>query len=392
MVPPAGVAPRVATEDTVVDGVKISAGSPVLVAFTAANYDPTHWTEPFRLDIRRPPRRNMTFGVGAHICLGMGLPRPDPLRAAPRPRLASQSAARPGPLAGHGTERVGFPGADPASGALGRPLGRPAMVAIDPGLVLVHGAQHRSVCWSPLVRALERQAPGLRVLAVDLPGRDKRPGDGDTASIAQLVTAVIDQIDQAGMERVVLVGHSMAGLLMPGIAAALGGDRLARLVFVSCSVPPHGRSVVDTLSGPMRLLALRTARRGTVSMPVPAALVTTLFCNGMTTEQKRFVRRQVCREGMGITAEPVDHSGLPRDIPRTWVLLLRDRCLPPRQQRRFIDHLGGVDEVVELDTCHDAMVSEPDALATILVSGAGPARHVRGRRWDPWAGRGPVRR
>jgi hypothetical protein len=36
----------------------------------------------------------------------------------------------------------------------------------------------------------------------------------------------------------------------------------------------------------------------------------------------------------------------------------------------FIDNLGGVDEVVELDTCHDAMVSDPRGLAAILAARA----------------------
>ena len=283
----------------------------------------------------------------------------------------------------------------------------------DAALVLIHGAQHHSACWSPVLRALERQAPGLPALAVDLPGREKRPGEADTASIAHHVRAVVEQIDQAGLGRVVLVGHSMAGLVMPGIAATLGCDRVVGMVFVSCSVPPDGYSVIDGLSGLMRLLARRTARRGKVSMPIPAALVTTFLCNGMTREQKRLVRRQICPEGMSITAEAVDHSGMPGEVPRTWVLLLRDRCLRPRQQRRFIDNLGGVDELVALDTCHDAMVSEPGKLAAILVravteSTACPvsrgadrpprvqpnslSRHDPGRPWVPWGGRGPARR
>ena len=49
------------------------------------------------------------------------------------------------------------------------------------------------------------------------------------------------------------------------------------------------------------------------------------------------------------------------------MLTLRDKSLPPRQQRRFIENLGGVDEVIELDTCHNAMISMPDELAAILV-------------------------
>jgi pimeloyl-ACP methyl ester carboxylesterase len=45
---------------------------------------------------------------------------------------------------------------------------------------------------------------------------------------------------------VTLVGHSLAGMTLPGVAARVS-DRIGRLVFISCVVPPHGVSVADVL-------------------------------------------------------------------------------------------------------------------------------------------------
>jgi hypothetical protein len=50
------------------------------------------------------------------------------------------------------------------------------------------------------------------------------------------------------------------------------------------------------------------------------------------------------------------------------VLTGRDHSLPPRKQRGFIGNLGGVEEVIELDTCHNAMISMPEELAAILLA------------------------
>ncbi|PRE08850.1 hypothetical protein C6P92_26445, partial [Burkholderia multivorans] len=61
-----------------------------------------------------------------------------------------------------------------------------------------------------------------------------------------------------------------------------------------------------------------------------------------------------------------DRSLLPA-VPMSWVLTKRDRALRPKLQRRFIANLGGVDEVIELDTCHDAMISKPVELAQIIL-------------------------
>jgi pimeloyl-ACP methyl ester carboxylesterase len=42
----------------------------------------------------------------------------------------------------------------------------------------------------------------------------------------------------------------------------------------------------------------------------------------------------------GLTRAPADRSALALQIPRTWVLTLRDRTLPPRVQLRFAANLA----------------------------------------------------
>jgi pimeloyl-ACP methyl ester carboxylesterase len=236
-----------------------------------------------------------------------------------------------------------------------------------PALVLVHGAQHDARCWDPTVEQLRQQEPDLQVLAVDLPGRGRTPGDLASLTIAECVESVLAQIEAAGLREVVLVSHSMAGLTVPGVAERLGAERVRRLVLVATCIPPQGGSVLDTLSGPLKTYARRAAAKGKPSSPMPGPLAAWAFCNGMTKAQKRFVLDRLCAEATRTTAESVDRSGLPDDVPRTWVLTRRDRALRPAQQRRFIDYLGGVEEVVELDACHDVMVSHPAELAALLA-------------------------
>lgn len=238
----------------------------------------------------------------------------------------------------------------------------------SPALVLVHGGQHTGRCWQPTVDALARIAPDVKTLSVDLPGRGRTPGDLATLTIAQCVDSVVAQIEEAGLGEVVLVGHSMAGLTVPGVAAALGPERVRRLVMVACCVPQQGRSIVDTLAGPFRVMAARAARSGKPAKPMPRLMADLMFCNGMTKEQRSFVHDQLCGEASTITAERVDRSALSPQIPRSWVLPLQDRSLRPKQQRRYIDNLGGVDDVVEVDACHDVMVSHPDELAAVLAA------------------------
>jgi len=94
-----------------------------------------------------------------------------------------------------------------------------------------------------------------------------------------------------------------------------------------------------------------------------------MFTNGMTPEQRAFSLSVLIPDASRLAFETVDRSALPASIPEELGAdHRRDRSLPPRQQRRFIENLSGVDEVIELDTCHNAMISKPDELAAILLA------------------------
>ena len=234
-----------------------------------------------------------------------------------------------------------------------------------PGLVLVHGGAHAGDCWDLTVAELARKAPELPVLAVDLPGRGGRPADLTALRINDFVDSAVADIEGAGIGEVVVVGHSMAGLVVPGIVAKLGATRVREMILLAAFVPPQGLSVVDTLRGPLAPLA-RSARR-TQRSSIPKALARYAFCNGMTREQRELTLSRLCGEAANVIFESVDRSDLPDDVPRTWIMTLRDRALSARQQLTAIESLGGVDTMICLDGCHDVMVSDPAGLAGILI-------------------------
>jgi cytochrome P450 len=68
--------PRIATEDIDLAGVRIPAGTIVMANTAAANRDPAAFSDPDRFDIMRDNTvGTLSFGSGAHYCLGSHLAR-----------------------------------------------------------------------------------------------------------------------------------------------------------------------------------------------------------------------------------------------------------------------------------------------------------------------------
>ncbi|TWP52024.1 cytochrome P450 [Lentzea tibetensis] len=86
--------PRLASEDVAVGGVVVPAGSTVIVGGPAAAFDPAHFPDPLRFDVTRDGAPHLSFGHGAHFCVGAALARtqlrialPELLRRFPDLRL-----------------------------------------------------------------------------------------------------------------------------------------------------------------------------------------------------------------------------------------------------------------------------------------------------------------
>lgn len=75
-------------------------------------------------------------------------------------------------------------------------------------VVLLHGLMFDRTTWRPII---ERLGAGVRSLAIDLPGHGETGGAPRSVSeVAELVHALLDDL---GVERPLIVGHSMSGAI-----------------------------------------------------------------------------------------------------------------------------------------------------------------------------------
>jgi len=67
--------PRYVRQDVDLDGVRLKKGDRVMAMIVAANLDKEANECPERMDLERRPNRHLSFGTGAHFCLGHQLAR-----------------------------------------------------------------------------------------------------------------------------------------------------------------------------------------------------------------------------------------------------------------------------------------------------------------------------
>ena len=240
--------------------------------------------------------------------------------------------------------------------------------ATPAALAFIHGGVHTGGCWDATIASIAEVLPDVDAFAVDLPGRRDVPGDLASLTHESCADSVTEQIlERLGPQGgpVVVVGHSLAGVVIPGVVQRLGLDRVRHVVFVACCIPTPGRSVLQTLPFPLSRIAGRIIGRAPV-IEAPPAFARVFFGNRATPEQRDAMRANLCADSAALVTG-ISTARLPQTVGKSWILTEHDRALPPRLQRRFIRELGGVDTLATIDSGHEAMFTHPRELANHIV-------------------------
>ena len=219
--------------------------------------------------------------------------------------------------------------------------------------VLVHGAWHGGWCWNKLTPLL--RAAGHQVFTPTLTGLGERShlltSEVDLAIHIKDIALVLQYED---LQHVVLVGHSYGGMVIAGVAEALG-TRVAQLVFLDAFLPESGKAVIDYAPMlPMRDDGWR----------VPVMGISRDF--GVTEERDiAWTEPRLGDQPYRTLTQPVQLSAqMYESFPKTYIQLTEvpwfveaaERA--KRQGFRYYQLLGGG---------HDAMISQPNELSQILL-------------------------
>ncbi len=223
---------------------------------------------------------------------------------------------------------------------------------------LVHGAWHGAWCWDLVVAELERR--GHRGVAVDLPTGD--PAAGGVA-YADTVVAALDGYD----DDIVLVGHSLGGLVVPLVARR---RPVRRMVFVAALLPERGFSFDDQHAAESELLmpGLGTGQNAYPdgsSEWQPQAAIATMYPDA-PPELAEWAASRLRRQQWLITREKTPMDAWP-DGPVRVIACAQDAVVNPDWVRRVARVRFGAEALV-LPGDHSPFLARPVELVDLLVS------------------------
>jgi pimeloyl-ACP methyl ester carboxylesterase len=228
--------------------------------------------------------------------------------------------------------------------------------------LLLHGAMRGAWLWDRLIPILEMS--GAAVIAYDLPGNGKRSAGRAGVTMSAYINDVVSYIRKRELSDLILVGHSMSGIIISKVAEEVP-ERIRHLVYLAAVVPQDGDALIDLLTKE-RQESLRKLEGKATELFGPLDALRPNYFTDQEGAEKDFYLKQLTPQPLAAFFEKISLKRFfVLKIPRTYIMGLRDKALPPELTRGFAERLGVLP--IELDAGHDMMVSRPQEVAEALL-------------------------
>lgn len=227
--------------------------------------------------------------------------------------------------------------------------------------VLIHGAWHGGWCWREVARML--RAAGHEVFTPTMTGLGERAhllnADVGLPTFIDDACAVIECEE---LQDVVLVGHSFGGLVISGVADRMK-ERIRKLVYLDALVVQSGQSAMSILPPEVQKERSRTIDPEGLRMALPSP-----------DKFGVFEPAHVDRVAPRITPHPLKtytealilRHPIGNGLPKTYIAVTDPWYSPLADVRAWVK-IQADWSWREIATGHDAMVTAPQALSSLLM-------------------------
>jgi pimeloyl-ACP methyl ester carboxylesterase len=232
--------------------------------------------------------------------------------------------------------------------------------------VLVHGSWMGKFCWAEVVPLLEKT--GSPVLTLDLPAHGDDSTPAEDASLEGYRDAVLGMIGDR--TNVLLVGHSMAGMVISTVAEAIPAQ-LKALVYLSAYLPRKGESLYQlSMEDPNSLVGNYWRQENSENYSpawIAAEGIVEVFCSDCSPKDQELLVQRHRPEPVPPFATPVT---LTEDrysaVPRYYIETLQDRTVSHQLQTLMLSRVS-VQHRFQLPSSHSPFFSMPDKLVDCLA-------------------------
>jgi pimeloyl-ACP methyl ester carboxylesterase len=207
--------------------------------------------------------------------------------------------------------------------------------------------------WKDLIAELKEPT-----LAIDYGDASRTPKK--QLSFDDYVEHTVQAIEAWGVESVVLVAHSLSGVIALAVAEKLGA-KSAGFVAISATIPKNGGSFLSCLPLPQRLVMSVMMRL--VGTRPPDAAIRKSLCTGLSDAAAKEVVERFQPESVGVYVTQC--NALTPQCPRLYVTLTNDHNFGLPLQQKMAANLGNA-PTAAIDSGHLPMLSKPRELAEIL--------------------------
>ena len=231
--------------------------------------------------------------------------------------------------------------------------------------VFVHGAWHGGWCWRDVAAVL--RTAGHQVFTPTMTGLGERAHLLNAqVGLSTFIDDIAAVILSEELDNVVLVGHSFGGHVINGVADRMP-QLLRQLIYLDGLVVQHGQSALSIMPPAVQAERNRTMDAEGLRMTIPSPDQFGLS----DPAQLAWVMRQLTPHPLKGYTEPLQlQHPLGNGLPKTYIAVT-DPWYPPLAELRLSVRSQPDWDWRELAACHNAMVSAPLALASLLMELAG---------------------
>lgn len=234
-----------------------------------------------------------------------------------------------------------------------------------PTYVLVHGAWADESAWGFVRNDLAKKA---NVVVVNLPahGADNTYGVG--VGLNDYVKTVTNVIN-AQKGKVILVGHSMAGVVISQVAENIP-NKIDKLIYVSAYLPKNGENVSGITNKFLnnKPIEVFEFNKDYSLVSIKKDAIATVVCKDCPDYMKDILVKYHRAEPTKGLNDNVKLTTKFAGIPKFYISTKNDYAVPYLLQQQMIKDNGAVKKVFEMNTSHLPFVVKPAEFVDILTS------------------------